>query len=76
VTTHTPDRVFLLDLTPDSSQLTATGSRGAGADGDDLRLPAEAFLRLVYGRLDPEHTPPGVGENDHLDVLRPVFPGL
>ena len=36
--------------------------------------PAEAFARLVYGRLDPEHTPPG----DHgpaLDTLRRVFPG-
>lgn len=40
----------------------------------DLRLPAEAFARLVYGRLDPDHTPPG----DHgsaLDTLRRVFPG-
>jgi uncharacterized protein (TIGR03083 family) len=74
VTTHAPDRVFLLDIVPESAQLSAAGA--PGADGDDLRLPAEAFLRLVYGRLDPEHTPPGVGENDHLDVLRPVFPGL
>jgi uncharacterized protein (TIGR03083 family) len=76
VSTHTPDREFLLDIAPDSSQLTATGAPGAGADGDELRLPAEAFLRLVYGRLDPEHVPPGVGENANLDVLRPVFPGL
>jgi uncharacterized protein (TIGR03083 family) len=75
VTTQAPDREFLLDIAPDSSRLTATSGAGAGTD-DELRLPAEAFLRLVYGRLDPEHTPPGVGENDHLDVLRPVFPGL
>jgi len=76
VSTHAPDREFLLDIAPDSSQLTATGAPGAGADGDELRLPAEAFLRLVYGRLDPEHVPPGVGEDANLDVLRPVFPGL
>jgi uncharacterized protein (TIGR03083 family) len=76
VSTHTPDREFLLDIAPDSSQLTATSAPGAGADGDELRLPAEAFLRLVYGRLDPEHVPPGVGEDAYLDVLRPVFPGL
>jgi hypothetical protein len=53
-----------------------TVAPAASADADHLRLPAEAFLRLVYGRLDPEHTPAGVTENAHLDVLRPVFPGL
>lgn len=40
----------------------------------DLQLPAEAFARLVYGRLDPGPTPPG----DHgaaLETLRRVFPG-
>ncbi|MDQ1585315.1 MAG: hypothetical protein QOH80_680 [Actinomycetota bacterium] len=75
VRTQAPDREFLLDLKPDSSRLTAT-SAPAGSTDDELRLPAEAFLRLVYGRLDPEHTPPEVAGNAHLDVLRPVFPGL
>ena len=40
-----------------------------------LALPAEAFIRLVYGRLDPEHTPPGV-EDPTLKVLRTVFVGF
>jgi uncharacterized protein (TIGR03083 family) len=76
VTTQAPDREFQLDIAPDSSQLTASGAPAAGAGGDDLRLPAEAFLRLVYGRLDPEHTPSDLGEYALLDVLRPVFPGM
>jgi hypothetical protein len=39
-------------------------------------LPAEAFVRLVYGRLDPDHTPPVETGGDELDALRKVFPGL
>ena len=41
----------------------------------DLELPAEAFVRLVYGRLDPAHTPPVRGPAD-LDELRRMFPGV
>ena len=50
------------------------------AEGDGLRpelaLPAEAFVRLVYGRLDPAHTPPVEAARVDLDELRHVFPGL
>jgi len=42
----------------------------------DVELPAEAFVRLVYGRLDPDHTPPFHGEATALDQLRHAFPGL
>ncbi|HUY98479.1 MAG TPA: maleylpyruvate isomerase family mycothiol-dependent enzyme [Verrucomicrobiae bacterium] len=47
------------------------------ADGE-LRLPAEAFLRLVYGRMDPQHTPALAldGWDGSLDDLRRVFPGF
>ena len=68
-TSGTP-RSFLVVLGPDEVSLTA-------ADGDtapDLELPAEAFVRLVYGRLDPDHTPP-VGAPDVLARLRQAFPG-
>jgi hypothetical protein len=41
-----------------------------------LRLPAEALVRLVYGRLGPEHTPPAESEHVELDTLRRVFPGF
>ena len=40
--------------------------------------PAEAFLRLVYGRLDPDHTPAvDLDAADvTLDELRRTFPGV
>jgi hypothetical protein len=39
-------------------------------------MPAEAFIRLVYGRLDPDHAPTGVtGDEGTLNLLRNVFPG-
>ncbi|MDG4826895.1 maleylpyruvate isomerase family mycothiol-dependent enzyme [Asanoa sp. WMMD1127] len=43
-----------------------------------LRLPAEAWLRLVTGRLKPEHTTPPVKIDGPLtlDDLRRVFPGF
>jgi uncharacterized protein (TIGR03083 family) len=73
VTVHTtsPDRDFALTLKPDGSSLAA---RPAGPDAQ-LTLPAEAFVRLVYGRLDPEHSPAISGSAD-LDALRAAFPGL
>ncbi len=40
-------------------------------------LPAEAFLRLVYGRLDVEHTPEHSQSGSRgLADLRQVFPGV
>ena len=42
----------------------------------ELRLPAEAFVRLLYGRLDPDHTPPAESTGVDLDELRPIFPGF
>ncbi len=43
-----------------------------------LHLPAEALLRLVYGRLDAAHTPPLTLSAPALtlDDLRAVFPGF
>lgn len=73
VATSQPERHFLLDV-GEAVNLTPAA---AGEDGErpELRLPAEAFLRLVYGRLDPDHTPPvDAGEVD-LGQLRKVFPG-
>lgn len=52
------------------------------AEADDaydgsVDLPAEAFLRLVYGRLDPDHTPPHAESGSRgLADLRTVFPGF
>jgi uncharacterized protein (TIGR03083 family) len=47
------------------------------AQGARLDLPAAAFVRLVYGRMDPAHTPEGVqAEGVDLDTLRATFPGF
>jgi uncharacterized protein (TIGR03083 family) len=70
VETSDPDRRWRLGTHPEVS-LTEEGE----ASDDALRLPAEAFLRLVYGRLDPAHTPSGV-QDARLTVLREVFPGF
>jgi len=66
-----PEREFVLET---ADTVTLTQSPGDGAP--DLRLPAEAFIRLLYGRLDPANTPPVQGEASILDDLRPVFPGF
>ncbi len=43
----------------------------------ELGLPDEALVRLVYGRLDPAHTPASVtGDPADLDRVRAVFPGF
>jgi uncharacterized protein (TIGR03083 family) len=70
VATTTPARRFTIDLTPENAAFKAVSDAAAA----DLELPAEAFARLVYGRLDAAHTPVA----DHgaaLDTLRRVFPG-
>jgi hypothetical protein len=70
VATTAPARGFTIDLAPD----TVTFSTGADGDHADLEIPAEAFARLVYGRLDAAHTPDG-DYGAALDILRRVFPG-
>ena len=49
----------------------------AAAGVPQVTMPAEALLRLSYGRLDPEHTPASVSADpDTLDKLRAIFPGF
>jgi uncharacterized protein (TIGR03083 family) len=71
VRTTDPRRDFTIALTPDS----VTFARSDGGGESDLELPAEAFARLVYGRLDPDHTPSFSGGPAALDELRRVYPG-
>lgn len=78
VTTTSPRARFRLVLSPAVS-LTPVDDADADAQGDadaELTLPAEALLRLVYGRLDPEHTPAAVTGSVDLDQLRRAFPGF
>ena len=49
---------------------------GGTADGQ-LTISAEAFVRLVYGRLDPDHAPPvELTGPVSVDDLRDIFPGV
>jgi hypothetical protein len=70
--TTDPERQFELAF---SDPVTLGKPSGAQADGPSIALPAEAFIRLVYGRLDPDHTPPVVAKGVDLDALRRSFPG-
>jgi uncharacterized protein (TIGR03083 family) len=71
-TTH-PERRFTL-----STGGVRLEPRTDAVTGGSLRLPAEALFRLVYGRLDPIHTPPLQLDSPTvtLDDLRSVFPGF
>jgi uncharacterized protein (TIGR03083 family) len=74
VETSDPQRV--LDLTIGETIGFSAPSESADAV---LSVPAEAWLRLVSGRLDSAHTPGSVtvtGEAITLDDLRRVFPGF
>jgi hypothetical protein len=74
VRTSDPDRALLLSITPDGVELAELPD-SEPTDGL-IALPAEAFVRLVYGRLDPEHTPELAIHGIDLDTLRRVFPGF
>ncbi len=72
ISTTDPQRNFIL-RTGESVTLTqADGGEGL----PELRLPAEALIRLAYGRLDPAHTPPVQASGVDLDDLRSLFPGF
>lgn len=71
VGTSDPERLVAVHLSPDGVALSA----GEPGREPDLSLPAEALSRLVYGRLDPDHTPTFVGDPSTLAELRTIFPG-
>jgi uncharacterized protein (TIGR03083 family) len=73
VTTTEPASVFALRL----GESVGVDSTAPEHPDGTLSLPAEAWLRLVTGRLKARHTPDAVttsGAAD-LDLLRRVFPG-
>jgi uncharacterized protein (TIGR03083 family) len=75
VRTTDPELAFHLDLGP-----AGVGLSPSSDDTDakaTLTLPTESFVRLVYGRLDPDHTPASVeARGIDLDLLRSTFPGV
>ncbi|MGP8204527.1 MAG: maleylpyruvate isomerase family mycothiol-dependent enzyme [Acidimicrobiales bacterium] len=70
VRTSEPRRDFVIVIGADAVLLEPAEP----VDEPDLLIPAEAFIRLVYGRLDPGHAPATRGPAD-LRELRRVFPG-
>jgi uncharacterized protein (TIGR03083 family) len=72
VATTDPARTFRVALGEEDVVLAEAEADGA----PDLTLPAEAFVRLVYGRLDPDHTPAFTGDEADLAELRRAFPGM
>lgn len=82
VATSDPQREFDLEVAETVTMTRVDGdpaTRGSArpAAPTTLHLPAEAFLRLLYGRLGPSHAPAvGAEERTTLDTLRKIFPGF
>ena len=77
ITTTEPHRDYLLTSGESVSVVNWPGADAAGGDVPHVTMPAEALLRLSYGRLDPDHTPAAVsGDPETLAKLRQMFPGL
>ncbi len=75
ITTTDPERAFRLSVS-DAVSLSPAGTGMAPATAT-VRMPAAALVRLVYGRLDPQHTPATVeADGVDLETLRSIFPGF
>jgi len=72
VHTTEPDRDFVVGLSVDAVSIKAAD----GVQTSSLELPGEAFARLIYGRLDLDHTPAFKGDEAGLEELRHAFPGV
>jgi uncharacterized protein (TIGR03083 family) len=76
IDTTDPQRAVLVSAGEKASLEPVDAASGADVDGT-LTLPAEAYLRLIYGRLDPDHTPAVTETGTRgLADLRSVFKGL
>jgi hypothetical protein len=73
VTTVEPASNFTLHI---ADRVEVVQHQTGPVDGS-LTLPAESWLRLIAGRLTPEHTPAGLQTTGAADpdLLRRVFPG-
>jgi uncharacterized protein (TIGR03083 family) len=69
--TAAPERRFVVAI----GEAVALRPAIVGDGPATVTMPAEAFIRLVYGRLDADHTPADV-QGDEIARLRPVFPGF
>ena len=69
IRTTEPQREFTLTLSNDSVTLEPAEP----SDTHNLEISAEAFIRLLYGRLDSDHIPASISY-ESLNDLRQVFP--
>jgi uncharacterized protein (TIGR03083 family) len=76
VSTTDPERQFVLETGEEVTLTPSDGDAPAEPGQSELRLPAEALIRLVYGRLDEAHTPPAETAGVELDELRQIFRGF
>ena len=77
ITTTDPARDYLLTSGESITMENWPGDEAGRADLPQVTMPAEALLRLSYGRLDPEYTPASVtADPDTLNKLRAIFPGF
>ncbi len=76
ITTAGPARDYLLTTADKVTMTDWPGDHSVTPDAA-LAMPAEALIRLSYGRLDPDHTPADVQASPaDLDRLRAIFPGF
>ena len=72
VATTDPAARYEVTLSPE----VGIAASDTDASTGDLHLTAEAWVRLVYGRLDPASTPSEVRGDSRIDTLRAAFPGF
>ena len=72
IRTTEPQRELVLTL---GEEVVTLEDGEVSDDPHHIEMPAESFVRLLYGRLDAAHTP-AAAESEHLESLRIVFPGL
>jgi uncharacterized protein (TIGR03083 family) len=76
IRTTDPERDYLL-ATAENVVMTEYPESGTDVPVGEVTMPAEALIRLAYGRLDEAHTPPSVtGAAADLSQLRSIFPGF
>ena len=76
VSTTGPERQFILETGEEVTLTPSDGDATPELGLSELRLPAEALIRLVYGRLDEAHTPPAETAGVELGELRQIFRGF
>ena len=72
IRTVAPERNFEIALRADGVALSPTPAVAV----PDLELSGDELVRLVYGRLDPAHSPVVDADATELDELRRAFPGF